>query len=289
MRGIREMVHSATDVILTLNSVKGKNLINHGVIRPFAPLRVTRWAIFRMPFMKFSVFHILLFLILLFPSIVMPQDGKEPFFMKEDFDTLDNWKPLYFPKIKKHTSYTIAADDHERYLKAESAASASALIYKKEFNVYDYRNMRWRWRAENVYEKGDSGTKAGDDYPLRIYITFKYDPKKAGRLEKLRYEAAKLIYGEYPPHSALNYVWANKETTERIITSPYTSKTKIIIIEKGTIRVGSWEAKEADILKDYKDAFGEDPPSQASIAIMNDSDNTGEGSVSYIDYIEIHK
>jgi len=39
----------------------------------------------------------------------------------------------------------------------------------------------------------------------------------------------------------------------------------------------------------HKDAFGEDSPSQASIAIMNDSDNTGEGSVSYIDYIEIHK
>ena len=230
-----------------------------------------------------------LLLILLLPSIVMPQDGKEPYFMKEGFDTLENWKPLDFPKIRKHTSYTIETDENERYLKAESAASASALIYKKEFNVYDYRNMRWRWRAENVYEKGDSGTKAGDDYPLRIYITFKYDPKKAGRLEKLRYEAAKLIYGEYPPHSALNYVWANKEIKERIITSPYTSKTKIFVVEKGTIRVGSWEANEADILKDYKDAFGEDPPSQASIAIMNDSDNTGEGSVSYIDYIEIHK
>ena len=230
-----------------------------------------------------------LLLILLFPSIVIPQEGKDPFFMKEDFNTLDNWKPLYFPKIKKHTSYTIETDDNERYLKAESAASASALVYNREFNVYKYRNMRWRWRAENVYEKGASGTKAGDDYPLRIYITFKYDPQKAGRFEKLRYEAAKLFYGEYPPHSALNYVWANKETTERIITSPYTSKTKIIIIEKGTIRVGSWEAKEADILKDYKEAFGEDPPSQASIAIMNDSDNTGEGLVSYIDYIEIHK
>ena len=227
--------------------------------------------------------------ILLFPSVAIPQEGKESLFLKEGFDTLDNWKPLYFPKIRKHTSYTIEADDHERYLKAESSASASALIYKKEFNVHEYRNVRWRWRAENVYEKGDYGTKAGDDYPLRIYITFKYDPQKAGRLEKLHYKAAKLLYGEYPPHSALNYVWANKETAERIVTSPYTSKTKIIIVEKGPIRVGSWQAKEADILKDYKEAFGEAPPAEASIAIMNDSDNTGEGSISYIDYIEIHK
>jgi len=240
-----------------------------------------------------------LLLILLFPSIVIPQEGKDPFFMKEDFNTLDNWKPLYFPKIKKHTSYTIETDGSERYLKAESAASASALVYNREFNVYKYRNMRWRWRAENVYEKGVTGTKKGDDYPLRIYITFKYDPQKAGRLEKLRYEGAKLLYGEYPPHSALNYVWANKENPPipplvkggkgGIVTSPYTSKTKIIIIEKGTIRVGSWEAKEADILRDYKEAFGENPPAIASLAVMNDSDNTGEGSVSYIDYIEVYK
>ncbi len=239
--------------------------------------------------MKFSVFHILLLLIVLFPSIVISQGGKESFFMKEDFNNLDNWGSLYFPKIKKHTSYTIETNGSERYLKAESTASASALVYKREFNVHEYPNMRWRWRVENVYDKGVSGTKEGDDYPLRIYITFKYDPQKASFLEKLQYEGAKLLYGEYPPHSAINYVWANKENTQRVVTSPYTSKTKIIIIEKGTNRIGSWETKEANILTDYRQAFGEDPPAQAGIAIMNDSDNTGEGSVSYIRFIEVYR
>ncbi len=234
-------------------------------------------------------FILLILLVVLFPSMGISQEGKESFFIKEDFSSLDNWRPLYFPKIKKHTSYTIETNGNERYLKAESAASASALVYKKEFNVHEYPNMRWRWRVENLYDKGVSRTKGGDDYPIRIYITFKYDPQKASFLEKLQYEAAKLVYGEYPPHSALNYVWANKGNMERVVTSPYTSKTKIIAIEKGATRIDSWETKEADILKDYREAFGEDPPSQASIAIMNDSDNTGEGSVSYIAYIEIYK
>lgn len=239
--------------------------------------------------MKYLIFHILLFLIVLFPSIVTPQYGKESFFIKEYFNTLDNWRPLYFPKINKHTSYTIETNGDERYLRIESAASASALVYNKEFNAYEYPNIRWRWRAGNIYTKGDTGTKDGDDYPLRIYITFQYDPKKAGLLERLRYEGAKLLYGEYPPHSAINYVWANKELREKIITSPYTEKTKIIIIEKGISRIDTWETKEANILKDYREAFGEDPPAQASIAIMNDSDNTGEASVSYIHFIEVYK
>ena len=34
-------------------------------------------------------------------------------------------------------------------------------------------------------------------------------------------------------------------------------------------------------------AFRENPPAVASIAIMNDSDNTKEKSVSFIDYLKI--
>ncbi|MCK5347452.1 MAG: DUF3047 domain-containing protein, partial [Candidatus Heimdallarchaeota archaeon] len=74
------------------------------------------------------------------------------------------------------------------------------------------------------YRNGNAKTKEGDDYPIRIYVIFKYDPKRAGFFEKLKYNSAKLVYGEYPPHSALNYIWANKEHKERIITSAYTDK-----------------------------------------------------------------
>lgn len=235
--------------------------------------------------MNVSLFLILL---LIFPGTAASQDSKN-IFIREDFRDLDDWRPLYFPKIKNHTLYTIEARGEERYLRAESISSASALIYKKEFNAYEYPYIRWRWRVEKVYEKGDPGTKEGDDYTLRVYITFKYDPQKAGLIEKLRYEGAKLLYGEYPPHSALNYVWGNKEVGERIVTSPYTEKTKIILLRKGTAGLGMWHAEEVNILEDYRTAFGEDPPAIASIAVMNDSDNTGESSASYIDYIEVYR
>ncbi len=36
-------------------------------------------------------------------------------------------------------------------------------------------------------------------------------------------------------------------------------------------------------------AFGKEPPSKAGIGIMNDSDDTGESSVSYIELIEIFR
>lgn len=209
--------------------------------------------------------------------------------LREDFNDLTSWKPLYFPKIEKHTSYTIESNGSESYLKAESNASASAVLYKKEFNIYHYARMRWRWKVENVYTNGNAETKSGDDYPLRIYIVFKYDPQKAGFMEKIKYNAAKLIYGEYPPHSSLNYIWANREHGETIITNAYTEKAKMVLLQKGDANVGKWLIHDVNVLEDYEEAFGEKPPPIASIAIMNDSDNTGEKSISYLDYIELYR
>jgi hypothetical protein len=207
----------------------------------------------------------------------------------EDFKDLENWTALYFPKIKKHTQYSIVKEAGETYLKAESNASASAIIYKKEFNVYEYPKIRWKWKIDNVYKKGNVKEKSGDDYPIRVYVLFKYDPEKASFGKRIKYGLAKIIYGEYPPHSSLNYIWANKKDEKGIITNPYASEVKMIILQAGSEKDGKWHEEDINILEDYRKAFGTDPPPVAGIAIMNDSDNTGESSVSYIDYIEVYK
>jgi len=143
--------------------------------------------------------------------------------------------------------------------------------------------------VENVYTHGDAKTKSGDDYPLRIYIVFKYDPGKAGFMEKVKYKAAKLIYGEYPPHSSLNYIWANRKYDETIMTNAYTEKSKMVLLQEGGSNIGKWLNEDVNIREDYEKAFGEKPPPIASVAIMNDSDNTGEKSISYLDYIELYR
>lgn len=207
--------------------------------------------------------------------------------IKEPFQNLDQWKPLFFPKIKEHSRYTVETQDGISYLKAESNGSASALLFKNEFNVYDYPRLRWRWKVDNVYQKGDAWTKEGDDYPLRIYVIFKYDPEKASGWERLKYGAAKTVYGEYPPHSSLNYVWSSKAHPETIIPNPYSDKAMMILLQKGQANVGKWIDQEVHILEDYRKAFKNDPPPIAGLAIMNDSDNTGEKSTSYVQLIEV--
>ena len=202
----------------------------------------------------------------------------------EEFEHLDNWEPFYFPKIKEHSTYTIGENN---VLKAESHASASAIMYKERFDVYEHPLLEWRWKVENVYEKGDAKKKSGDDYPIRIYIVFEYDPKKAGFRKRLKYKTAKALYGQYPPHGTLNYIWANREHNRKIIPNPFTDKAMMIIMESGHENADKWINESVNIIDDYKKAFGEAPPEQAGLAIMCDADNTGEKAESFVDYIEI--
>ena len=223
-------------------------------------------------------------------SFAISAYAQEPaIYLHEEFNNLDQWKPFNFKKIKEHTIYSVEEDGGIDYLKAESNSSASGIIFKKEIRIFEYPKIKWRWKISNVFKKGDAKEKAGDDYPARVYIIFKYDPANASFGQRLKYGAAKSIYGEYPPHSSLNYIWANKSHEERILINTYASEAKMIVLQAGDVNAGEWIEQEVNIIDDYQKAFGEDPPSIANIAIMNDSDNTGESAVSYIDYIDVYR
>jgi hypothetical protein len=212
--------------------------------------------------------------------------------IREEFADLGNWEPLLFPEIPRHTLYAIESDGESHYLRAESDASSSGLIFTEKFDVYRYPKIRWRWKVDNVYtgeQVNKARTKRGDDYPIRIYIIFQYDSERADPLQRLTYTAAKHRYGEYPPHSALNYVWASNFSSRSSMTNPYSSRSKMIFLRMGDEQKGQWIEESVDIVKDYRRTFGEDPPATASLAIMNDSDDTGQSSVSYIEFIEIYR
>jgi head-tail adaptor len=61
-----------------------------------------------------------------------------------------------------------------------------------------------------------------------------------------------------------------------VVPNPYTDRVRMIVVESGTARAGRWIAYERDIVADYRAAFGEDPPPIAGVAIMTDTDNTGD-------------
>jgi hypothetical protein len=193
----------------------------------------------------------------------------------------DGWKPLTFKKIDRHTAYTLVRDADMVVVKAVSEASASGLTREIKINLKEYPIVQWRWKVANILKNGDVTKKEGDDYPARIYITFEYDSSKVSFFKKAQYETIRLLYGQYPPLGAINYIWESKVPKGTIVPNPYTDQAKMIVIESGADRLNQWVSEERNIYEDYKKAFGEEPPLISGVAIMTDTDNTGESATAY--------
>lgn len=59
----------------------------------------------------------------------------------------------------------------------------------------------------------------------------------------------------------------------------------MIAVESGEARRGEWISEKRNVLEDYRNVFGEEPPNIQGIAIMTDTDNTGESAVAFYDDI----
>jgi hypothetical protein len=191
------------------------------------------------------------------------------------------WKPLTFKKIEKHTTYTLVQDDHTVVVKAVAEASASGLVREIKINPKEYPIVEWRWKVSNILKKGDVHKKEGDDYPARIYITFEYDSSKLGFFEKAKYEMVRLLYGEYPPLAAINYIWESKAPLGTMVPNPFTDRVMMLVVESGGEKLNQWVSERRNVYEDYKKAFGQEPPMISGVAIMTDTDNTGESAVAY--------
>jgi len=209
--------------------------------------------------------------------------------VNEEFEDLDMWEPLLFPKISRHTEYSTVTNGGISALIISSSASASGMIFSDFFNVSEWPLLEWRWKASNIFKKGNAEKKSGDDYPVRLYIIFEYSPEDAGPLVKAKYNIAKLLYGKYPPDSALNYVYSSGKWDRDFIPNAFTSSAVMFASDSGTEHLGKWRTHRVNILDDYRRAFGREPPEKASLAVMGDSDNTGEESQAFIDYIRVSR
>lgn len=185
------------------------------------------------------------------------------------------WEPLTFANVARHSAYRLLADSGTTVVRAEAHASASGLIRRIRIDPREYPVLEWRWRAVKLPRGNDPRTKAGDDYAARIYVAFEFDPQRAGALDKLTYEGAKLLFGAYPPAGSLNYVWDATLPEGTVFASPYTERNRIVVVTSGSAREGEWVSVRRNVLEDYRQAFGAEPPMIEGVAIMTDADNTG--------------
>ena len=172
---------------------------------------------------------------------------------------LSGWKEQRF---KGRTQYTLVKVDGKQALMAKSSASASGLYKSVEIDLNKTPYLNWSWRVENTLRGLDESTKTGDDYPARIYVIFQnVDIFLLSR--------------------TLTYVWSSSQTINSSWRSAYTRNSVMIAVQSKTKNVGRWVRHKRNILEDYRRYFGNDARFADGIALMTDTDNSGQSAIAY--------
>lgn len=235
---------------------------------------------------------------LLLTGILYPQIGKAQNHITLPVDQYDeNSDPKQEEKNPQWSPMEVKADNLTKYskeqdkegntvIRAESSNAASGLIYKVDIDSKKYPVIEWRWRVDHVVEEGDVTRKDGDDYAARIYITFDYDKTNLGFTDRIIYEFIKTFTSYNIPLRAINYIWANDAKKGLVVPNPFTDWVQMVVVRNGSDKRQTWITETRNILDDYREIWGEDPPRISGVAIMTDTDNTdGEAEAWYGDII----
>jgi len=172
--------------------------------------------------------------------------------------SLNGWDSKTF---KGKTDYSLVSEDGKTVLKAESKNAASGLIKKISLDPKKYPVLRWSWKIAHTLQKEDITSKHGDDFSARVYVVFPRSFFWRAR--------------------AINYVWAGKMAKGSAAASPFTDNVMVVAVETGDANAGKWVTEERNIAADYKKLFGEEPPFIGAVAVMTDTDNTGDEATAW--------
>ncbi len=222
-----------------------------------------------------------LFSLALLCPLVLAADGEElavgHFSRNSAGDAIPaGWKPYRIGRIKRETRYVLSIVDGQTVLEAQADNSASALVYPLRADPMHTPWLTFRLRTERLIEKTDVTTRAGDDYPARVYVTFDYDAARLPFGDRMKLRMARSVWGDQVPAAALCYIWERRQPVGYSQWSAFTNRLRMIVVESGSTRLGQWVVIERNVAEDFRAAFGEAPPPISGIIVATDTDDTGE-------------
>lgn len=193
------------------------------------------------------------------------------------------WETWTLSKFKKATQYKLVSDtgSGRTVVKASADASASGLVHHVRIDPNTYPLLSWRWKVDELIARADNTRKSTEDSPVRVVVSFEGDLDKLSLDDRIFYDNIRLVTGQDLPYATLMYIWENRVPRDTVISSPHTSRIRMIVAESGRGRLGVWQEVVRNLYEDYRKAFGEEPGSITAIGIMTDTDNTGENVHAY--------
>lgn len=172
---------------------------------------------------------------------------------------LHGWEKKIFAQ---ETRYQLRSEASGAALRAESDGTASGLVRRMTIDLQQTPNLHWSWKVDNVLHDNNERSRAGDDYPVRIYVVF------SGGLFFWRTRA-------------INYVWSSHQPIGSQWPNAFTSQARMIAVDSGSESLGHWISHQRNIREDYRQLFGEDVDTADAVAIMSDTDNSGQKATAW--------
>jgi hypothetical protein len=164
-----------------------------------------------------------------------------------------------------HTRHDAEDLIQEAYLRVFEYCARGQAREPLDLQPQAYPILHWRWKVADTIPGGDARHKTTDDYVARIYVVFPH--------------------WFFPMTRTINYIWANQLPQGEAIPSSYTSRSMMLAVRSGRQHRGEWLEEQRDVLADYRRLFGEEPAKIGAIAIMTDTDNTGQSAQAWYDDI----
>jgi len=192
-----------------------------------------------------------------------------------------DWRELSPKASLPRTSFSVVSDAGRTVLRMESLGSASALTRRLRIDPRTHPVLAWEWKVTRLLDGSDLGRKSGDDFPVRLYVFFDFDPSRLPFTERAKLAVARAVHGDAVPLAALCYVWDTKAPVGTIVPNAYTDRVRMIVVSSGPRGVGEWVGVRRNLFDDYRAAFGEDPSTITGIALGADTDDTGDRALSF--------
>jgi hypothetical protein len=184
------------------------------------------------------------------------------------------WYPWTLLPTKKKTRYRLKPYQGKIVLHADAKESASGMVFRLKPKKPHYTNLSWSWKALGTIDSADNSLSHSDDAPLRLVLGFDGDKSKLSLKEQIAFEMAYLISGQQLPYATLMYIWGGNHRIDEVLTSKYTSRVKMIVVDSGNEHLGHWRHHQRNITEDFKKAFEENPGGLIALGLMTDTDNT---------------
>ena len=160
------------------------------------------------------------------------------------------------------TEYSVGSNENGNYLKAIAYNAASGLGKEIKIDLNKTPFINITWKIEKDIPGIDETAKKGHDFAARVFVI-----KKTG--------ATALS------NRAINYVFSSNQDVGRNSPSPYTKKSIDNVLATTKTNLNEWVTVKANVKEDFKKFHNLDVNELDGIAIMSDTDNSKQKSITY--------